>query len=364
VVHVITQKGKGYPFAEDDPSSFHGVSAFSVSGGLPARNNVSSFTDAFSESILRLAKEDEKIVAITAAMEKGTGLSEFKKSFPERFFDVGIAEEHAVTFAAGLAAKGMRPIVSIYSTFMQRSVDQIIHDTALQNLPVIFALDRAGLVPEDGETHQGIFDIALFRTIPRVNILAPAGKNEMDLMLRWMLQQTPGQENPSIIRYPKAVCPADDPAFSLPIETGRGVFVQKTKASVCIAFTGSLYQEVINAEKILSESDIPVDLYNLRFIKPIDEQYLLEILNQYDYVIVVEEGLMQGGIGEYIISVGNQNLDGAEIIHIGISDDFVQTGTRAELLHQCKLDGKGIAEQIMQVPDIARYSQYNTLAAL
>jgi 1-deoxy-D-xylulose-5-phosphate synthase len=360
VVHVITQKGKGYPYAEEDPSSFHGVSSFSVSGGLPERNGVQGFTEAFSKSICRLAAQDTRIVAITAAMEKGTGLSSFKEAFPERFFDVGIAEEHAVTFAAGLAATGMRPIVSIYATFMQRAVDQIIHDTALQNLPVIFALDRAGLVPEDGETHQGIFDIALFRSIPHINILAPAGKSEMDLMLQWILNQS----SPSIIRYPKAACPAEDPAFSIPLEMGRGVFVHKGNASLCIAFTGSLYQEVLDARKILSEADIAVDLYNLRFIKPIDETYLLGILNQYDYFIVVEEGVMQGGIGEYIISLTNQKPDCAEIIHMGIHDDFVPLGTRAELLRQCSLDGNSIANQIKQIPGILDYSQFNTAAAL
>lgn len=353
VVHVITQKGKGYPFAEEDPSSFHGVSSFSVTGGLLQKNTAQSFTEVFGESICRFAGKDKRIVAITAAMEQGTGLSHFRETFPERFFDVGIAEEHAVTFAAGLAAKGMKPVVAIYSTFIQRSVDQIIHDTALQKLPVIFALDRAGVVPEDGETHQGIFDIALFRTIPNMTILAPAGKYELELMLQWMLQRTPDQSGPSVIRYPKAVCPADDPAFVLPIESGRGVFVHKTAAPLCIAFTGSLYPEVKKAQKILAKAEIETDLYNLRFIKPIDEAYLLGIIHQYSYFIIVEEGLVQGGIGEYIISLQNKNPDGAEIINIGIPDGIVSQGSRAELLHQFKLDGEGIAEQVTRIPSIA-----------
>jgi 1-deoxy-D-xylulose-5-phosphate synthase len=252
----------------------------------------------------------------------------------------------------------MRPVVSIYSTFIQRSVDQLIHDVALQNLPVIFALDRAGLVPEDGETHQGIFDIALFRSIPHVNILAPAGKSEMDLMLQWMLRQEPGQEpdqsGPFVIRYPKAACPLEDSFFSVPIKTGRGVFVRKTNASVCIAFTGSLYNEVEDARKILSEAGIEVDLYNLRFIKPIDETYLLNILSQYEYFIVVEEGLIQGGVGEYIISISKRNSQSADIIHIGIPDRIIPQGTRSDLLHQTKLDGEGIAEQVvLRIPGIA-----------
>jgi 1-deoxy-D-xylulose-5-phosphate synthase len=378
VVHVLTQKGKGFEAAEHDPSSFHGVSSFSVTDGLLERNGVHSFTEAFGESITQLAKNDARITAITAAMEKGTGLSSFKAAFPERFFDVGIAEEHAVTFAAGLAAKGMRPVVSIYSTFIQRAVDQIIHDTALQNLPVIFALDRAGLVPDDGETHQGIFDIALFRSIPNVNILAPAGKNEMSLMLQWMLGQSPDrttdQSGPSVIRYPKAACPEVGPAFSAPIETGRGVFVRKENASVCIAFTGGLYHEVIDARNILADSGIAADLYNLRFIKPIDENYLINILHQYDYFVVVEEGIMHGGIGEYIISLKNNHSGCAEIVHIGVSDKMVSTGTRTELLRQCKLDGKGIAEQVIcisgileqskRISEVSCYSKCETLAAL
>lgn len=353
VVHVLTQKGKGYQFAEHDPSTFHGVSSFSVIDGLLEKKNAQGFTEAFGESIIRFAQNDKRIIAITAAMEKGTGLSKFKEAFPDRFFDVGIAEEHAVTFAAGLAAKGMKPVVSIYSTFMQRSVDQVIHDAALQNLPVIFALDRAGMVSEDGETHQGMYDISLFRSIPNISILAPAGKSEMDLMLQWMLRQTPDPSGPSIIRYPKAACPANDSAFSLPIETGRGVFVRRNNASLCIAFTGSLYCEVINAQSILAEADLAADLYNLRFIKPIDEPYLQNILRQYDYFIVAEEGVMQGGIGEYIISIGNKTQNGAHIVHIGIPDKIVSTGTRAELLRQNRLDGEGIAEQILRIPEIA-----------
>jgi 1-deoxy-D-xylulose-5-phosphate synthase len=354
VVHVLTQKGKGYEAAEHDPSTFHGVSSFSVEDGLLQRKTQATFTDAFSEAIVRLAQDDARITAITAAMEKGTGLAKFKEAFPNRFFDVAIAEEHAVTFAAGLAAKGMRPIVSIYSTFIQRSVDQIIHDVALQNLPVIFALDRAGMVSEDGETHQGIFDIALFRSVPNMMILSPAGKNELFLMLQYMLRRTPDQTGPSVIRYPKAVCPDHDSAFSLPIETGRGVFVHKNHSRICIAFTGSLYQEVIDARNILADSNLSVDLYNLRFIKPIDENYLLNILRQYDYVIVAEEGIMQGGVGEYIISLKNQAADIAEIIHIGIPDNMPAAGTRAELLHQFYLDGEGIAEQVKAIPGISQ----------
>jgi 1-deoxy-D-xylulose-5-phosphate synthase len=236
VVHVITRKGKGYAFAENDPGSYHGVPSFSVEDGLLEPGKTPSFTTAFSSALIALARKDSRIVAVTAAMEKGTGLSPFKAEFPGRFFDVGIAEEHAVTFSSGLAARGLRPVTAIYSTFMQRAVDQVIHDTALQRNPVIFALDRSGLVGDDGETHQGIFDIALFRQVPGMTILAPAGRTELEAMLAWSV----ALEAPSIIRYPKTACPAEHPSFACPLERGKGVFIRQNGSKALIAFTGSL----------------------------------------------------------------------------------------------------------------------------
>jgi 1-deoxy-D-xylulose-5-phosphate synthase len=339
VVHVITRKGKGYNFAEDDPGSYHGVSSFSVAGGLTQGTRTGVFTDAFAQAILEAGRRDGRVTAITAAMEKGTGLSPFKAAFPGRFFDVGIAEEHAVTFAAGLAVQGLRPVVAVYSTFIQRAMDQVIHDAAQQKLPVIFALDRAGFVSDDGETHQGLFDISLFGSVPNMTVLAPADKGELGLMLDWALT-CPG---PVMIRYPKAACPADDLACSLPVEKGRGVFIREGRGSLCLAFTGSLYPQVLDAAERLLLRGIGADLYNLRFLKPLDEDYLTALMNRYEQVVFVEEGVLRGGFGEYAAALGMRRGVSARIFTLGVGDSFVALGKREELLKANGLDGEGIA---------------------
>ncbi|MDR2808543.1 MAG: 1-deoxy-D-xylulose-5-phosphate synthase [Spirochaetaceae bacterium] len=349
VVHVLTQKGKGYTLAEDDPGTYHGVGAFSVDGGVspPDQKKAFFFTDAFSQILLSYAANDERIIVITAAMEKGTGLSVFHKLFPKRFFDVGIAEEHAVTFAAGLAASGRRPVVALYSTFIQRSVDQVIHDVALQELPVIFAIDRAGFVSDDGKTHQGLFDIALFRSVPSLTILAPANASELDCMFRWIFSQTdPG---PVIIRYPKALCPDAPPACSQALEKGRGVFVRQTNASLCIAFTGGLFRQAVDAS-----TRINADLYNIRFIKPVDEEYLAALMNRYNTVIFVEEGVKAGGFGEYAAELALRLNCSARIIVLGVQDNYVGQGKREELLAANGLDGQSIARAVYS--EVTKYS--------
>jgi 1-deoxy-D-xylulose-5-phosphate synthase len=345
VVHVLTQKGKGYSLAEDDPGTYHGVGAFSVDGGVVAQpQKALFFTDAFSQILLSYAKNDERILVITAAMEKGTGLSAFHKVFPERFFDVGIAEEHAVTFAAGLAASGKRPVVALYSTFIQRSVDQVIHDVALQALPVIFAVDRAGFVSDDGETHQGLFDIALFRPIPSLTILAPAGAFELECMFQWIFSQA--EPGPVVIRYPKALCPDTVPACSQALERGRGVFVREHNAPVCIAFTGSLYQQAVDASARLN-----ADLYNIRFIKPVDEEYLAALMNRYTSVVFIEEGMKAGGFGEYAAELALRRHCSARIIVLGVQDDYRGQGRREELLASNGLDGPSIAHAVSELTE-------------
>ncbi len=368
VIHVITRKGKGYSFAEEDPGSYHGVGAFSVSGGIaPAgrRENAVSFTEAFGAALEEAAERDERVTALTAAMEKGTGLSSFKKNFPGRFFDVGIAEEHAVTFASGLAARGLKPVAAIYSTFIQRAADQVIHDAALQKLPVTLALDRAGFVGDDGETHQGIFDIALFRPVPNIAILAPASENELRLMLDWALKDRPPAagdnfagncaENaggcpagPVVIRYPKACCPEEIAAFSLPLEWGRGVFVSghRGERQICLAFTGSLYAEVLDAAAILAAEGIHADLYNLRFLKPVDEDYLVSLVNDYALMVFVEEGIAAGGFGEYAVSLAGRQ--GKKALSLAAREHFAALGTREELLSMNGLDGRGIARETIR----------------
>jgi 1-deoxy-D-xylulose-5-phosphate synthase len=349
VIHVITRKGKGYGFAEDDPDSYHGVGTFSVNdglaGGFPDRGK--TFTEAFASALYAAAARDKKVAAVTAAMQRGTGLSAFRQAFPDRFYDVGIAEEHAVTFACGLAAGGLKPVVAVYATFIQRAVDQVIHDAALQKLPVILALDRAGFVPDDGETHQGLFDVALFRGAPNTAILSPAGENELRLMLDWALESETG---PVIIRYPKTYCPKEIPAFSLPVETGRGTWLSRNNGRVCLVFAGSLYKQVLDAATMLEERGIDADLYNLRFLKPIDEQYLTDLMNSYEYVGFIEEGIREGGFGEYAAALALKRNCKADIAVLAVESAFCGNGqalgTREELLAENGLDGKGIAFSI------------------
>jgi len=342
VIHVITRKGRGYGFAEEDPGFYHGVPAFRIDRDLGAGSGKKTFTSAFGGALLDAAGADDRIVAITAAMEEGTGLSPFRRAFPDRFFDVGIAEAHAVTFAAGLAAMGLRPIVAVYSTFIQRGADQVIHDVCLQNLPVIFALDRSGLVGDDGETHQGIFDIGLFRSAPGIAILAPAGEEELAQMLRWALSS----QGPVMIRYPKAYCPTSEPAFFLPIEEGRGAWIRRTGASICVMFTGSLCAQAIRAEEILEKEKITVDLYNLRFLKPVDEEYLAAILDRYEFVVIAEEGRASGGFGEYLSEFAIRRNCSNKLLILAVRERFDALGTREELLRRNLLDGAGIAEAV------------------
>jgi 1-deoxy-D-xylulose-5-phosphate synthase len=350
VIHIVTSKGKGYAFAEDDPGGYHGVGTFSVSGGIPDNFKDTArrtFTDSFADALLASAGREKTVVALTAAMEQGTGLSPFRKAYSNRFFDVGIAEGHAVTFAAGLAAQGLKPVVAIYSTFIQRSVDQVIHDVSLQNLPIVFVLDRSGFVSGDGETHQGLFDICLFRVIPNMVILAPASGNELALMLDYAL----GLDSPVMIRYPKTLCPAELPPFSHPMEKGRGLWIKRTPGSrICLAFTGSLYPQALDALRILENSGIEADAYNLRFLNQVDETYLIEILNSYDLVAIAEEGIQQGGFGEYAAALAQRRSTKARTLVLAVDGDFAANGnalgTREELLMENGLDGKGMADQI------------------
>ena len=338
VVHVISRKGKGYGFAENNPGNYHAVQCAGASP--PEQNPLRTFTQVFADVIVEAGRRNGRIIAITAAMEEGTGLSLFKKTFPGRFYDVGIAEEHAVTFAAGLASGGLRPVAAVYSTFMQRAADQLIHDVCLQNLPVVFALDRSGLVSDDGETHQGIFDISLFRSAPNLAILAPAGEEELVQMLDWAVE-CPG---PVMIRYPKSNCPGGDPAFSLPLEKGRGAWVRRNEAKqLCIMFTGSLYRQVLEAADILASGSIEAGLYNLRFLKPVDEDYLADIMNQYEALIVAEEGSSSGGFGEYVSELALRRSLPCRIMILGVKEKFDALGRRDELLQRNGLDGKSIA---------------------
>ncbi len=345
VVHICTTKGKGYIPAEGDPTLYHGVSPFSIVDGKLETKDSPTFTEAFSGLITDMAQEDERVVAITAAMANGTGLRLFQTRFPDRFFDVGIAEQHAVTFASGLARSGLKPVVAIYSTFLQRAVDQVIHDVAIPRLPVVFAIDRAGLVGPDGETHQGAFDIALFRAIPGLSILAPSTSMEMELMLRYAL----AKEAPVMIRYPKASCCASESAGAQPLLEGRGVFVRQNRGEVLIVSFGALLTEAMQAADLLGGLQIRTDVYNLRFVQPLDMDHLVSLFYRYRMICIAEEGCRCGGIGEQIAADLKRRGAALPLLHLGFPREFLPHGSRRELLALYGLDGKNIAAAVEQV---------------
>jgi 1-deoxy-D-xylulose-5-phosphate synthase len=349
VVHVLTTKGKGYSHAEDNPSLYHGVGGFSILDGKLEKKEGLTFTDCFSQSLVELAKNDERIVAITAAMASGTGLNAFQALFPHRFYDVGITEQHAVTFSAGLAVSGLLPVLAVYSTFIQRAVDQVIHDVALPNLPVVMALDRAGIVGDDGETHHGVFDIALFKSVPNLILMAPGSPSEMKMMLQFALEH-PG---PVILRYPKAACVREYEELQKPLIPGRGVFVRNNKGDVLIVTLGSLLEEAVEASNLLNIEGILTDVYNLRFIKPLDLKHLNNTLSLYSVVIILEDGVKQGGIGQDIItgcSLHRQvGTAGKKYIHLALPDKFIPHATRHEILEEYRLDSKRIADRVLKI---------------
>ena len=345
VVHICTTKGKGYIPAEGDPTLYHGVSPFSIVDGKLETKDSPTFTEAFSGLITDMAQEDERVVAITAAMANGTGLRLFQTRFPDRFFDVGIAEQHAVTFASGLARSGLKPVVAIYSTFLQRAVDQVIHDVAIPRLPVVFAIDRAGLVGPDGETHQGAFDIALFRAIPGLSILAPSTSMEMELMLRHAL----AKEAPVMIRYAKAPCCASESAGAQPLLEGRGVFVRQNRGEVLIVSFGALLTEAMQAADLLEGLQIRTDVYNLRFLQPLDMDHLVSLFYRYRMICIAEEGCRCGGIGEQIAADLKRRATALPLLHLGFPRKFLPHGSRRELLALYGLDGKNIAAAVEQV---------------
>jgi 1-deoxy-D-xylulose-5-phosphate synthase len=331
VVHAITRKGKGHVAAEDDPSLYHGVSP-GTGADEPERP---TFTEAFGEAMRELAREDPSIVAITAAMEKGTGLSPFAAEFPKRLYDVGIAEEHAVTFAGGLAAGGMKPVVAIYSTFMQRAVDQVFHDVVLQSRPVVFALDRAGVVPDDGETHQGAYDVALFRCMPDLSILAPASAAELRLALRWALSSP----KPTMIRYAKARCPEERAAFSEPLAPGRGSFAARCGAATAIVATGSLVEQALLAVELHGAD---ADVYNLRWFAPLDEEAIALDLSPYSRLLFLEEGVGRGGACGPLAEALRVRL-GVRAAVLALPDKPLPHARRDELLELSGLSSHAVA---------------------
>ena len=358
VVHVVTKKGRGYSPAENNPELFHGIGPFQISDGTVEKFDTESFTEAFSNLMVEEGEKNRDLVAITAAMAKGTGLSAFSHKFPERFFDVGIAEEHAVTFAGGLAKGGKIPVVCIYSTFIQRSVDQMIHDIALQKSHAVFMLDRAGAVPADGVTHQGIYDIALFRPVPELELMTVSSASDLRLCFEWAVSRGTSV----VIRYPKLTCPTEIPQFTTPVELGRGIFIPCTeivieniseaeleakKNKILIAATGGMYSEVQKAVRAVLLDGGYADIYLLRFIKPFDESYFVELAKNYSGVVFVEDGVITGGIGEYLAGLlAEKGIRNTKVL--GFGDKFYSHGSREEVLEMAGLSPSHIKKAVKE----------------
>ncbi|WP_294152736.1 1-deoxy-D-xylulose-5-phosphate synthase [uncultured Selenomonas sp.] len=345
LVHVHTKKGKGYLPAEEAPEKFHGIGKFdAATGECPKKEGAPSYTSVFSDALIELAKTDEDIVAITAAMPSGTGLKAFGKAYPERFFDVGIAEEHAVTFAAGLAAAGKKPVVALYSTFAQRAYDQILHDVCLQKLPVVFALDRAGLVGQDGPTHHGVFDYSYLRHLPGMTVMAP--KNEAEL--RDMLKTALALGGPVAVRYPRgAAVGVKIPEAMTMLPLGKAE-VLRNKGSIALLAIGSMVQAAEKAADLLAEEGIAVRVVNMRFVKPLDTELLLSLARDPEIrgLVTLEENMLAGGFGSAVLEALSDAGVLLPVRRFGIGDTFVEQGTREELLELCGLTAPQVAEGV------------------
>jgi 1-deoxy-D-xylulose-5-phosphate synthase len=350
LLHVITKKGKGYAVAEEAPDKFHGVNPFNIETGQAPKvvAKAPQYSNVFGDTLRTLAKEDERIVAITAAMPSGTGLSKFAAEFPDRFFDVGIAEQHAATFAAGLACAGMRPVFAVYSTFLQRAYDQVIHDICIQNLPVVFAIDRAGLVGADGETHQGVFDISFLRAVPNMTIMMPKDENELRHMIYTALQQ-PG---PVAVRYPRGEgrgVSMDEAFRTIPI--GKAEILREGNDPVAILALGPGMIELSErAIDLLAAEGIRPMLVNMRFVKPLDTELLLEIAARGYRIVTVEEAVVSGGMGGAILEFYAQNgIHGIDLCPIGLPDQFIEHGSVNQLLESVGVTAERIVEEVKMI---------------
>lgn len=348
LVHIITKKGKGYQYAEEKPLNYHGISPFNMETGqpLPPASSKLSYTEIFGKTIVRLAHNDSRIVAITAAMCDGTGLDQFSKEFPKRFYDVGIAEQHAVTFAAGLAIEGLVPVVAIYSTFLQRAYDQILHDVCLQKLPVVFALDRAGIVGEDGATHQGIFDYSYLRSIPNIVVMAPRDENELQHMLKTAVEC----KLPVSLRYPRGKgvgVPLEDDLQSLAIGKGE---VLREGSDLAVFAIGATVHPALAAARRFEAEGIRIKVINARFVKPLDVELLAQTASQIKKILTVEENVLQGGFGSAVLEMlAEKNINNIQVKRLGIPDEFVEHATQAELREKYGLDEEGIFRSIREM---------------
>ena len=341
LVHVVTHKGKGYAPAEKHPARFHGTAPFDLETGIPKKKCQPGYTDIFSTVMKKMGQRDDKVVAITAAMEDGTGLRRFHNSFPERFFDVGIAEEHAVTFAAGLATQGLKPVFAVYSTFLQRAYDELLHDVCLQNLHVIFAIDRAGIVGTDGATHQGIFDLSYLLTIPNLTVMAPKNKWELSDMVKLALSMN----GPVAIRYPKGNAYQGLKEYREPLRLGKSEEIYSGH-SVLLYAIGSMVSVAEEARNLLLEKGLSVTLCNARFAMPLDRHYLIDAKNKYNLIVTLEENVLSGGFGEHVTEFLIQDKYKGEIMNISIPTEYVTHGNRDLLLSRLGLDAVSVADRV------------------
>ncbi len=345
LVHVLTNKGHGYEPAERLPERFHGIAPFEVETGLPQGAAEASYTDIFSTVMFKLGEQRSDLCAITAAMMDGTGLRRFHNKYPERFFDVGIAEEHALTFAAGMAAGKMKPVVALYSSFLQRGYDQLIHDICMQNLPVVIAIDRAGLVGSDGETHQGIFDISMLSAMPNMTLMAPKNKWELSDMLKFAVDF----DGPVALRYPRGEAYAGMKENREKIELGKcEVIFAPADAKVMIFALGSMVKVAQQVCELLAAESVPATLVNARFAKPLDEGFLRESMSNYSAIVTMEEGIASGGMGSSVECLLHQEGFAGKVMTFAIEDTFVKQGSVSQQLELLGLDAATVAQKIIK----------------
>jgi 1-deoxy-D-xylulose-5-phosphate synthase len=339
LLHVLTQKGKGYEPAEEDPCSYHGVAPFNLQTGLVASGKQSSptYTQVFGQWLCDMAEQDARLVGITPAMCEGSGLVDFAERFPERYFDVGIAEQHAVTLAAGLACEGLKPVVAIYSSFLQRAYDQLLHDVAIQNLPVVFAVDRAGLVGADGPTHSGNYDLSFLRCVPNMVVMAPADENECRQMLTTAFQM----DCPTVVRYPRGKGIGLEPETTMQaLPVGKAVKLRNGR-SVALLLFGSLLQEAQTAA-----TELNATLVNMRFVKPLDEAMIRELAQSHDLLVTLEDNAVMGGAGSAVSELLNEAGLRVSVLNLGLPDSYIEHAQREEQLQMCGLDAQGIVNRV------------------
>ena len=343
IIHVCTRKGKGYAPAERHPARFHGTGPFDIETGLPKEHSgKASYTDIFSTVMIKLAARNDNVIAITAAMPDGTGLKRYRNIYPERFADVGIAEGHAVTFAAGLAAGGMKPIVAIYSSFLQRSYDEILHDVCIGSLPVVFAIDRAGIVGADGETHQGIFDLSFLSTMPNMTIMAPKNKWELSDMMKFAVTM----DSPVAVRYPRAAAYCGLEEYRAEIEYGKSELIYEERG-VAIFAAGAMVEVAEKVREILKEKGYECSLVNARFIKPLDGDMLIRMSESHDLIVTMEDNVLSGGYGEHVTAFCEMNELKASVLSIAVPDEFVPHGSIAILREKLGMDPLSVAGRII-----------------